>query len=194
MAVYLRFAVVAMAWQGEHRAFLGGQYIYNGGSVITTQRAFRIRLQLGRYDPVLDKNTIHWNWARTHDKARHDPIPISLGYRSHAAALGLSNRSKKNPAQRSSHASIQNDASGLLVPVRLGKHNCLAILLWTRSLPRQLTVTLHTQWRIVLKGGKTMTVGRRGSAVGACVGHLLVCEETGGVDDWRIVHQWALMG
>ncbi|GFT05638.1 hypothetical protein TNCV_1044991 [Trichonephila clavipes] len=40
-------------------------------------------------------------------------------------------------------------------------------------------VALHTQWRIVLKSGKTTTVGRRGSAVGACVGHLLVCEETG---------------
>ncbi|GFX39205.1 retrovirus-related Pol polyprotein from transposon 412 [Trichonephila clavipes] len=50
---------------------------------------------------------------------------------------------------------------------------------WTKSLPRQLTVALHTQWRIVLKGGKTTTVGRRGSAGGACVGHLLVCEETG---------------
>ncbi|GFX76395.1 retrovirus-related Pol polyprotein from transposon 297 [Trichonephila clavipes] len=46
---------------------------------------------------------------------------------------------------------------------------------WTKSLPRQLTVALHTQWRIILKGGKTTTVGRRGSAVG----HLLVCEETG---------------
>ncbi|GFX48717.1 hypothetical protein TNCV_408241 [Trichonephila clavipes] len=56
-----------------------------------------------------------------------------------------------------------------------------------------MTVALHSQWRIVLKGGKTTTVGRRGSAVGACVGHLLVCEETGGVDDWRIMHQWALM-
>ncbi|GFS72058.1 hypothetical protein TNCV_4213411, partial [Trichonephila clavipes] len=43
----------------------------------------------------------------------------------------------------------------------------------------QRTVALHTQWRIVLKGGKMTTVGRRGSAVGACVGHLLVCEETG---------------
>ncbi|GFS51380.1 hypothetical protein TNCV_548661 [Trichonephila clavipes] len=46
---------------------------------------------------------------------------------------------------------------------------------WTKSLPRQLTVALHTQWRIVLKDGKTTTVGRRGSDVG----HLLVCEETG---------------
>ncbi|GFX75827.1 retrovirus-related Pol polyprotein from transposon 297 [Trichonephila clavipes] len=43
-----------------------------------------------------------------------------------------------------------------------------------RSLPEQLTVALHTQWRIVLKGGKTTTVGRRVSAVGACVRHLLV--------------------
>ncbi|GFW50486.1 hypothetical protein TNCV_2887891 [Trichonephila clavipes] len=47
--------------------------------------------------------------------------------------------------------------------------------MWTKSLPRQLTVALHTQWRIVLKGGKTTTVGRRDSAVG----HLLVYEETG---------------
>ncbi|GFS76318.1 hypothetical protein TNCV_4668421 [Trichonephila clavipes] len=55
----------------------------------------------------------------------------------------------------------------------------MAILLWTKSLPEQRTVALHTQWRIVLKGGKTTTVGRRGSAVGACIGHLLICEETG---------------
>ncbi|GFX24423.1 hypothetical protein TNCV_992391 [Trichonephila clavipes] len=55
-------------------------------------------------------------------------------------------------------------------------YNSLAILLWTRSLPRHLTVALHTQWRIVIKGGKTATVGRRGLAVGACVGHMLVCE------------------
>ncbi|GFX37299.1 hypothetical protein TNCV_76431 [Trichonephila clavipes] len=73
-----------------------------------------------------------------------------------------------------------------LVPVRLGKqlsgnstvdeiaseaadiHNAL-------HLHNTMTYTfaLHTQWRIVLKGGKTTTVGRRGSAVGACVGHLL---------------------
>ncbi|GFY29925.1 hypothetical protein TNCV_4072381 [Trichonephila clavipes] len=31
----------------------------------------------------------------------------------------------------------------------------------TKSLPRQLTVVLHTQWRTVIKGGKTATVGRR---------------------------------
>ncbi|GFX70086.1 hypothetical protein TNCV_4615241 [Trichonephila clavipes] len=62
-------------------------------------------------------------------------------------------------------------------------YNSLVILLWTRLLPRQLTVALHTQWRIVIKGGKTVTVCRRGLAV----------EETKGEDDWRIMHQWALM-
>ncbi|GFX22796.1 hypothetical protein TNCV_2605381 [Trichonephila clavipes] len=76
---------------------------------------------------------------------------------------------------------------------RVVRGSGLDILLWTRSLPRQLFVALHTQWRIVLKGGKTTTVGRRDSAVGACVGHLLVCEETRGEDDWRIMRQLALM-
>ncbi|GFW33738.1 hypothetical protein TNCV_4051871 [Trichonephila clavipes] len=41
------------------------------------------------------------------------------------------------------------------------------MLLWTRSLPGQLTVTLHIQLRIVIKGGKMVTV-----VFGACVGHL----------------------
>ncbi|GFS94752.1 retrovirus-related Pol polyprotein from transposon 412 [Trichonephila clavipes] len=40
-------------------------------------------------------------------------------------------------------------------------NNCLTILPWTKSLPGQRTVALLTQWRIVLKGGKTTTVGRR---------------------------------
>ncbi|GFW21432.1 hypothetical protein TNCV_1532561 [Trichonephila clavipes] len=62
-----------------------------------------------------------------------------------------------------------------------------------RSLPRQLIVALHIQWRIVIKGGKAATVGRKGLAVGACVRHLQVCEETRGEDDWRIMRQWALM-
>ncbi|GFY01494.1 hypothetical protein TNCV_2606811 [Trichonephila clavipes] len=54
----------------------------------------------------------------------------------------------------------------------------------------QLTVALHIQWRIVIKGGKTATVGRKGLPVGACVRHLQVCGETRGVDDWRIMRQW----
>ncbi|GFV80262.1 hypothetical protein TNCV_2573401 [Trichonephila clavipes] len=41
-----------------------------------------------------------------------------------------------------------------------------------RSLPRQLTVALHIQWRIVIKGGKMTTVGRKSLVFGACVGHL----------------------
>jgi hypothetical protein len=48
-----------MAWRGEHRAFVVEEYIRNGGSVITTQRAFRIRFKLGRHDPVPVRKTIH---------------------------------------------------------------------------------------------------------------------------------------
>ncbi|GFT98058.1 hypothetical protein TNCV_3362651 [Trichonephila clavipes] len=47
------------------------------------------------------------------------------------------------------------------------------MLLWTRSLPGQLTVTVNIQWRIVIKGGKMVTV-----VFGAFVGHLQVSEET----------------
>ncbi|GFT85242.1 hypothetical protein TNCV_496951 [Trichonephila clavipes] len=47
--------------------------------------------------------------------------------------------------------------------------------------------------RSVFRGGKRATVGRKGLAVGACVGHLQVCEETREEDDWRIMRQWALM-
>lgn len=35
------------------------EYIRNGGSVITSQWAFRIRFELGRYDFVLDKKAIY---------------------------------------------------------------------------------------------------------------------------------------
>jgi hypothetical protein len=40
IAVEVPFAVVAMVWRGEHCAFVAEEYIRNGGSVITTQRAF----------------------------------------------------------------------------------------------------------------------------------------------------------
>lgn len=51
-----------MAWSGEHRAFVVEEFINNGGSPITTQRAFRIRFALNRRDPVPDSKTIH-NWV-----------------------------------------------------------------------------------------------------------------------------------
>ncbi|GFX29645.1 hypothetical protein TNCV_4777171 [Trichonephila clavipes] len=74
--------------------------------------------------------------------------------------------------------SILTTSVWTLVPVRLDKqlsdHSTV-----DEIASGQRTVALHTQWRIVLQGGKTTTVGRRGSAVGACVGHLLVCEEAG---------------
>ena len=48
-----------MAWLGEHRAFIVEEFIKNGGSPVTTQRAFRIRFALGRREAVSDKKTIY---------------------------------------------------------------------------------------------------------------------------------------
>jgi len=50
-----------MAWLGEYRAFIVEEFIKNGGSPVTTQRALRIRFALGRREAVSDKKTIyHW--------------------------------------------------------------------------------------------------------------------------------------
>lgn len=54
--------VFIMAWSGEHRAFVIEEFINNGGSPISTQRAFRVRFALGRHDPVPDRKTIQ-NWV-----------------------------------------------------------------------------------------------------------------------------------
>jgi len=48
-----------MAWLGEHRAFIVEEFIKNGGSPVTTQRAFRIRFALGRRAAVPEKRTIY---------------------------------------------------------------------------------------------------------------------------------------
>jgi len=56
------FLVFIMAWSGEHRAFVVEEFTNNGGSPITSQRAFRIRFALNRRNPVPDSKTIH-NWV-----------------------------------------------------------------------------------------------------------------------------------
>jgi len=48
-----------MVWLGEYRAFIVEEFIKNGGSPVTTQRAFLIRLALGRREAVPDKKTIY---------------------------------------------------------------------------------------------------------------------------------------
>jgi len=48
-----------MAWLGEHRAFIVGEFIKNDGLPVATQRAFRIRFALGRREAVPDKKTIY---------------------------------------------------------------------------------------------------------------------------------------
>ncbi|KAL4149807.1 hypothetical protein QTP88_003669 [Uroleucon formosanum] len=111
------FSVIIMAWHGEHRAFVVEEYIRNGDSAITTQRAFRIRFKLGRHDPVPDRKTIQvWlsnfratgsalkrkssgrpltattpdNVARVSASIQQSPRRSAL---KHAAALELSDRS-----------------------------------------------------------------------------------------------------
>lgn len=115
--VYVPFSVSAMAWLGEHRAFVVEEFIRNGGSVITTQRAFRIRFALGRHESVPDRKSIHvWvsnfratgsalkrkspgrprtvtmpdNVARVRASVLQSPKRSAV---KHAASLGLSDRS-----------------------------------------------------------------------------------------------------
>lgn len=123
-AVYVPFTVCAMAWLGEHRAFVVEEFISNGGSVIATQRAFRIRFQLGRHDCVPDRKTIQlWvcnfrqtgsalkrkptgrprtattpeNVARVRESVQQSPRRSAL---KHSAALGLSERSVRRILHR----------------------------------------------------------------------------------------------
>jgi len=48
-----------MAWLGEYRAFIVDEFIKNGGLPVATQRAFRIRIALGRREAVSDKKMIY---------------------------------------------------------------------------------------------------------------------------------------
>ncbi|XP_039299184.1 uncharacterized protein LOC120355018 [Nilaparvata lugens] len=106
-----------MAWLGEHRAFVVEEFIKNGGSVTSTQRAFWIRFELCRRDSVPDAKTIRlWvsnfrqtgsaperkptgrprtaitpeNVARVRTSIQQSPKRSAV---KHAAALGLSERS-----------------------------------------------------------------------------------------------------
>jgi len=58
-AVYVPFSVYTMVWLGEHRAFIVEDFIKNGGLPVATQRAFRIRIALGRREAAPDKKTIY---------------------------------------------------------------------------------------------------------------------------------------
>jgi hypothetical protein len=124
-----------MAWHGEHHAFVMEEYIRNGDSVITTQRAFRIRFELGRHDPVPDRKTIHvWvsnfratgsalkkkspgrpctvttpeNVARVRASIQQSP---KRSAHKHAAALGLSDRSVRRILHRNMSALYRSNGS-----------------------------------------------------------------------------------
>jgi len=51
--------VYTIAWLGEHRVFIVEEFIKNGGSPVSTQRAFRVRFALCRREAVPDKKTIY---------------------------------------------------------------------------------------------------------------------------------------
>jgi len=48
IALYVPFLMYTMAWLEEHRVFIVEEFIKNCGSLVATQRAFRIRFALGR--------------------------------------------------------------------------------------------------------------------------------------------------
>ena len=127
VGAYVPFSVCAMAWHGEHRSFVVEEFIKNGGSVISTQRAFRIRFELGRRDSVPDAKTIKlWvsnfrqtgsalkrkptgrprtaitpeNVARVRTSIQQSPKRSAV---KHAAALGLSERSLRRILHKELH-------------------------------------------------------------------------------------------
>jgi len=51
--------VYTVAWLGKHPAFIVEEFIKNGGSLVATQRAFRIRFGLGRREAVPNKQMIY---------------------------------------------------------------------------------------------------------------------------------------
>lgn len=74
LAVYVPYSVLAMARSGEQRDFV----VYsNGGSPLTTHRAFRIRFVLNRCDPNLNKKLIYScvsNFRKTSSALKWKPL------------------------------------------------------------------------------------------------------------------------
>jgi len=69
-AVYVPFSVYAMAWLGEHRAFIVHEFIKNGGSPVATQRAFPSALRLvdGRLFLIIKRFTVGYQTLDKQDK------------------------------------------------------------------------------------------------------------------------------
>ena len=80
-----------MPWSGEHHAFVVEEFIANGGSLIATQCALRIRFALSWWDPVLDKRTIHYwvsNFRQTSSALKKNS-PADLGQQQDRTMLSL---------------------------------------------------------------------------------------------------------
>jgi len=75
-----------MAWLGEHRAFIVEEFIKNGGSPVTAQRAFRIRFALGRQEAVPDKKTIY-RWVSNFRQSGPNLEALKEAIRQEVAAI-----------------------------------------------------------------------------------------------------------
>lgn len=117
LACLLPFCVIMDVWSAEHRAFIVETFLKNGESVVKTQRAFRLRFNVGRHGAVPTRNTIlrwiqnfrlsssaskkkppgHVRSVRTPENIDRVRVAVTRSphrsARRHAIALGLSNRS-----------------------------------------------------------------------------------------------------
>jgi len=75
-----------MAWLEEHRAFIVEEFIKNGGSPVTTQRAFRIRFARGRREAVPDKKTIYF-WVSSFRQTGQTLEALKEAIRQEVAAI-----------------------------------------------------------------------------------------------------------
>jgi len=112
----LPFSVRIMVWTGEHRGIAAVTFLQNGLSVITTQRAMRLRFNIVRNVSVPDGKTIR-RCVHAFEETGSTAMPHRIGrprtastlenvalvravveqsprhsVRRHAIALGLSNR------------------------------------------------------------------------------------------------------
>jgi len=75
-----------MVWLGEHRTFIVGEFIKIGGSLVATQRAFRIRFALGRREAVPDKKTIY-RWVSNFKQTGQTLEALKEAIRQEVAAI-----------------------------------------------------------------------------------------------------------
>ena len=115
-----------MAWSGEHRAFVIGEFVKNSESVVATQRSFRRQFSLNRHDPVPTGKTIH-RWVSN--------------FRQTLSAL---NRRSGRPRTRTAQENVTAVADSIEESLRrsIQKH-AFALHMYATSVHRILHSSLH---------------------------------------------------